>query len=164
MTRPAIAIGQFGRPTLSRDGRTMIVSIPISLRRQGSRKQVVTPADATPWMPPPSRVDSTIVKALVRAHRWRNLLESKIYRTVRDLAKAENINEAYLGRVLRLTLLSPATIEALLSGQQQTDLELADLLRPFPIEWEKQQASSEYRPGRRTACRARDTERGWLGR
>jgi hypothetical protein len=141
MTRSAaIAIGQFGRPTLSRDGRMMIVSIPISLRRQGGRKQVVTPADATPWMPPPSRVDSTIVKALVRAHRWRAMLESTIHRTVRDLAKAEHINEAYLGRVLRLTLLSPAIIEALLSGQQQTDLELADLLKPFPIEWAKQEA------------------------
>ena len=105
---------------------------------------MVTPAGATPWMPPPSRVNSTIVKALVRAHRWRSMLESKVYPTVRDLAKAEHINESYLGRVLRLTLLSPAIIEALLSGQQQTDLELADLLRPFPIEWDKQQASFEY--------------------
>src|SRR5689334_23816032 len=102
MTRSAaIAIGQFGRPTLSPDGRVMIVSIPISLRRQGGRKQVVTPADATPWTPPATRVDSTIVKALVRAHRWRSILESKLYPTVRDLAKAEDINEAYLGRVLR---------------------------------------------------------------
>ena len=141
MTRSAaISIGQFGRPTLSRDGRMMIVSIPISLRRQGGRKKVVTPADAAPWIPPPPRVDSTIVKALVRAHRWRSMLESKIYRTVRDLAKAEHINEAYLGRVLRLTLMSPAIIEALLSGQQQADLALADLLKPFPIEWDKQQA------------------------
>jgi hypothetical protein len=144
MTRSAaITIGQFGRPTLSRDGRTMVVSIPISLRRQGGRKQVVTPADATPWTPRPSRVDSTIVKALVRAHRWRSMLESRTYSTVRDLATAENINESYLARVLRLTLLSPAIIEGLLSGQQ-TDLELADLLRPFPIEWDKQQASFEY--------------------
>jgi hypothetical protein len=94
MTRPAaITIGQFERPTLSRDGRTMVVRIPISLRRQGGRKQVVTPADATPWMPPPSRVDGTIVKALVRAHRWRSMLESKVS-TVRDLAKAEHINES----------------------------------------------------------------------
>ena len=101
---------------------------------------MVTPADATPWTPPATRVDSTIVKALVRAHRWRSILESKLYPTVRDLAKAEDINEAYLGRVLRLTLLSPAIIEALLSGQQQTVLELADLLKPFPIEWDKQKA------------------------
>jgi hypothetical protein len=69
----------------------------------------------------------------------------KTLRPLADLAKAENINEAYLGRVLRLTLLSPATIEALLSGQQQTDLELADLLKPFPIEWDKQEATFNSR-------------------
>jgi hypothetical protein len=54
--------------------------------------------------------------------------------------KAEKINEAYLGRVLRLTLLSPAITEAILSGCQPSGLELADLLKPFPIEWDKQEA------------------------
>jgi len=101
---------------------------------------VVTPADATPWMPPPTRVDSTIAKALVRAHRWRSMLESNVYPTVRDLAKAEHINESYLGRVLRLTLLSPTIAEALLSGRQPPRLELADVLKPFPVEWDKQLA------------------------
>ena len=101
---------------------------------------MVTPADATPWMPPPSRVDSTIVKALVRAHRWRGMPESNDYATARDLARAEKINEAYLGRVLRLTLLSPSIAEAILSGRQPDRLELADLLKPFPIEWAKQEA------------------------
>jgi hypothetical protein len=137
--RAAITIGKLTRPKLSRDGRTLVVTIPISLRRQGGRKQVVTPANAAPWTPP-SRVDSTIVKALVRAHRWRGMLESKLCSTVRDLAKAENINEAYLGRILRLTLLSPAIIETILSGRQPVGLELADLIRPFPVEWNKQQA------------------------
>jgi hypothetical protein len=92
---------------------------------------------------PPSRVDSTIVKAMVRAHRWRGMLESKLFSTVRELAKAENINEAYLGRVLRLTLLSPVITEAILSGMQPADLELATLLKPFPIEWQKQHAFFE---------------------
>jgi hypothetical protein len=109
---------QFGRPTLSKDGRTMTVHIPITLRHQGGRKQVVVPAGATPWIPTPSRVDNTIVKAIVRAHRWRDMLESGRYATVRDLAKAEAINESYLGRILRLTLLSPTIIEAILAGQQ----------------------------------------------
>jgi hypothetical protein len=139
MTRSAaITIGQFGRPTLSADRRTMIVRIPISLRRQGARKQVFTPADAAPWIPPPARVDTTIVKAIVRAHRWRSTLESKLSPTLRELAKADNINESYLGRVLRLTLLSPAITEAILSGRQPAHVELADLLKPFPVEWDKQ--------------------------
>src|SRR5258705_8906223 len=80
-----IQVGQFGRATLSKDGRTITVHIPITLRHQGGRKQVVTPAGATPWVPAPTRVDSTLVKAIVRAHRWRDMLESGDYATVRDL-------------------------------------------------------------------------------
>jgi hypothetical protein len=142
MTGTAIMqVGQFGRPILSNDGCTITVHIPFTLRRQGGRKQVVTPAGATSWTPAPSRVDSTMVKALVRAHRWRDMLESGNYATVRDLAKAEAINESYLGRVLRLTLLSPTLIEALLQGRQPATLELDDLLQQFPIEWDRQLGS-----------------------
>ena len=131
-------VGQFGRPMLSKDGRTIMVRIPITLRRQGGRKQVVTPAGATPWIPTPPRIDNTLVKAMVRAHRWRDMLESGDYATVRDLAKAEAINESYLGRVLRLTLLAPKIIEAILEGKQAATLELDDLMQLFPIEWDKQ--------------------------
>ena len=135
-----ISVGTVGRPKLSRDGRTMIISIPISMRRTGGRKKVITPADAAPWSPPPARVDNTILKALSRAHRWRGMLESKLFASVRDLAKAEKINEAYLGCMLRLTLLSPKITEAILSGRQREELELAELLKPFPIDWERQEA------------------------
>jgi hypothetical protein len=79
------------------------VHIPITLRHQGGRKQIVTPAGATPWISTPRRVDNTLVKAIVRAHRWRDMLESGRHATVRDLAKAEVINESYLGRILRLS-------------------------------------------------------------
>jgi hypothetical protein len=138
MKADKITVGQPVRPKLSRDGCTMVVSLPISLRRQGGRKQVVTPANTAPWSPPPPRIDNTVIKALVRAHRWRGMLEAKLYASARDLAKAEKINEAYLGRVLRLTLLSPAITEAILSGRQPGGLDLARVLKPFPIDWEKQ--------------------------
>jgi hypothetical protein len=119
----------------------MIVSIPISLRRQGGRKKVVTPSHAPAWAPPPARVDNTIVKALVRAHRWRNMLEANLFASARELAKAEKINESYLCRVLRLTLLSPTLTEAILNGQQPQELDLARLLKSIPIEWDKQAAA-----------------------
>ena len=110
-------VGQFGRPTLSKDGRTMTVHIPITLRHQGGRKQVVTPAGATPWIPRPlshrqhARQGDRSRPSLARYAGVRR------YATVRDLAKAEAINESYLGRVLRLTLLSPTLIEAILEGR-----------------------------------------------
>jgi hypothetical protein len=87
MTPDKIRIGHSRRPKLSRDGRTMVVSIPISFRRQGGRKKVVTPLHAPAWAPPPPRVDNTIIKALVRAHRWRNMLEASLFPSVRELER-----------------------------------------------------------------------------
>jgi hypothetical protein len=138
--QPSLIVGRLGRPTISRDGRTISVHIQISMHLQGGRKQVVTPADAAPWTSRASRIDSTLVKAVVRAHRWRDMLESGHYATVRELAKAESINESYLSRVLRLTLLAPDIIQDILEGQQSVDLELDDLLEPIPPDWAQQRA------------------------
>ena len=138
-TQQNLIVGKSRRPALSRDGRTISVHIPITLRHQGGRKQVVTPADAAPWIPRAARIDSTLVKAVVRAHRWRDMLESGRYSTVRDLAKAESINESYISRVLRLTLLAPVIIQSILEGQQPVGLELDGLLGPIPQNWAQQQ-------------------------
>ncbi|WP_246661485.1 hypothetical protein [Tardiphaga sp. vice352] len=99
----------------------------------------MTPPDAAPWIPRAARIDSTLVKAVVRAHRWRDMLESGRHATVRDLAKAEGINESYLSRILRLTLLAPALIQSILEGQQSDGLELNGLLGPLPLDWARQQ-------------------------
>ncbi|MFM8808438.1 MAG: hypothetical protein ACKOJB_05960 [Chthoniobacterales bacterium] len=78
-----------------------------------------------------------MVKALARAFRWRKLLETGAYGTIDEIAKAEKINPSYVSRVLRMTLLAPEIIEAVLDGRQAT-LKLENLLGPFPVEWEKQ--------------------------
>jgi hypothetical protein len=56
------------------------------------------------------RVDSAMVKAIARAHRWRQMLESGVHTTITELAAAEKINQ--LCRLLRLTLLAPDLVEA----------------------------------------------------
>ena len=145
MPPKTITVGTVEPPKLSPDRRIMVVSIPISMRRTGGRRQVVIPANAAPWSPPRARVDNTVVKALVRAHRWRSMLESNLFVTVRDLARAEKINEAYLCRVLRLTLLSPGITEAALSGRLPDSVDLAKLLKPFPVEWDKQELQLQLR-------------------
>jgi hypothetical protein len=150
MKKPtAIAIGPLNQLQLSSDGLTMVIRMPISFRRQRGRKCVVTPADASAWSPRP-RVDNTLVKALVRAHRWRGMLESNLFASVRDLAAAEKINESYLCRVLRLTLLSPTLTDAILNGNQPENLDLASLLKVIPIEWDQQEALFRLRAHRTT--------------
>jgi hypothetical protein len=113
---------------------TVTVRVPIKLRRQGRRKTIVTP-DGT--LPLPARVDITLVKALARAFRWRKLLETGAYGTIAELAATEKINLSYVSRVLRLTLLAPDVVEAILEGRQGLEMTPRALMAAFPMEWER---------------------------
>src|SRR4030088_1779591 len=127
------------KTTVSKDGRTATVSIPVTFLQRSGRKQILTPRGAAPWSPAP-RVDTALVKAVVRAHRWRQLLESGKYVSSAELAKAEKVNDSYLSRILRLTLLAPDIIETTLTGRQPSTLQLDDLLKPLPSAWERQRS------------------------
>jgi hypothetical protein len=116
--------------------RMLIIRVPLPPRRRGGRKFVVGPGGIA-WTGPRVVVDNTIVKALGRAHRWKAMLESGEYASMTELAKAEKINLSYLCRMLRLALLAPDLVEALLDGRQQ-QLQLSLLLRPMPVIWAEQ--------------------------
>jgi len=96
---------------------------------------VVTPTDIPVQRP---RADGTLVKALARAFRWKRMLESGEFATVKELAEHEKLGFSYMTRVLRLSLLAPDIVEAILEGQQSLEMKLADLLEPFPVVWEGQ--------------------------
>ena len=76
-----------------------------------------------------------MVKALARAFRWRKMLDEGVHATLEDLARAKDVNATYVSRVLRLTLLAPDIVEAILDGRQPAGLQLDDLLEGFPLEW-----------------------------
>jgi hypothetical protein len=103
------------KTSVSKDGRTATVSVPVTFLQRGRRKQILTPPGEAPWSPAP-RVDTALLKAIVRAYRWREMLESGKYSCAADLAKAEKVNDSYLSRVLRLTLVAPEIVEAITPG------------------------------------------------
>ena len=84
------------------------------------------------------RTDNTLVKALARAFRWKRMLEPGEFATIAELAEREGIAPSYMTRVLRLTLLAPNIVEAILDGKQGPEVTLAWLLEPFPTSWEAQ--------------------------
>ncbi len=53
---------------------------------------------------------------IARAFDGRKMLEAGQYATIKEMAQAERINSSYVSRVLRLALLAPATVEAILVG------------------------------------------------
>ena len=113
---------------------TITVHVPFSLVKRGGRKEMVLPEGALQLR----SSDNTLVKALARAFRWKSMLDMGDVATVAELAERERIAPSYMTRVLRLTLLSPVIVEAILDGTQGTELTLAQVMRPFPVSWSEQ--------------------------
>ncbi|MBF0401357.1 MAG: hypothetical protein HQL90_11375 [Magnetococcales bacterium] len=126
------------KASLSRDGQTLIVRIPMRLKKWGGKTEIVAPPDAPEWAPPPPSPHQAMLKALGRARRWSRMLESGKVSTMKELAEQEKLNGSYISRILRLTLLAPDIIDAILDGQQPESLNLADLMEPFPMLWSEQ--------------------------
>ena len=121
----------------STDPKVVTIRVPFAVRKRGGRKLVLAPNGA-PVPPLAPQVDSTLVKAIARAFRWQKMLEIGQYATIKEIAKAEKINPSYVSRVLRLTLLAPDLVEALVHGRQNSSMSLHGVMKPFPIEWDRQ--------------------------
>lgn len=115
------------------------IRIPMVLKRYGCAKRIVAP-DGSNIVPIQHREpDPTLVKALARAFRWRKLLENGTFGTLTELAKAEKINSSYVSRILRLTLLAPDIVQAILSASLDQAVTIDLLMKPFPSDWRAQE-------------------------
>ena len=69
-----------------------------------------------------------------------------VYSSVTEIAEAEKISKSYVSRILRLALLVPDLVEAILGGWADQRVMLERLARPLPVGWAGQRellASSE---------------------
>lgn len=124
------------RATPIPDTVTVTIHVPFRIIKRGGRKEMQLPAD----VPTQRRPDNALVKALARAFRWKRMLESGEVTTIAELAEREGIAVSYVTRLLRLTLLAPDIVEAILDGRQGPEVTLARLIEPFPLEWQAQGA------------------------
>ena len=113
---------------------SITVRVPLAIRHRPGRKTIVVPAEAGPAAVA-TRSDPALVKALARAHRYQRMLDDGRYASISEMATAEKIERGYLGTLLRLTLLAPAIVEAMLDGRKPDGVTLPALLEPFPVEW-----------------------------
>jgi hypothetical protein len=130
--------------TIHREGDLIIVTIPMTLKKRGGRKEIILPEGMVPEDSPAyrARTQSPLVIALARAHRWKALIESGRFRGVDDLARAVKLDRSYVGRILRLTLLAPDIVEAILAGREPSGLSLERLTKALPDEWDEQRKAT----------------------
>ncbi|MDB5412568.1 MAG: hypothetical protein JWR10_903 [Rubritepida sp.] len=118
------------------EATTLTVRVPLAIARRPGRATVIIPVQqAGQEHVQMTRSDPALVKALARAFRYQKLLDGGRYASITEMAAAEKIERGYLGSLLRLTLLAPNTVEAILFGDACGGLALPALLEPFPVNW-----------------------------
>ncbi|MDZ4865341.1 MAG: hypothetical protein SGJ01_18125 [Gemmatimonadota bacterium] len=130
---------------------TVTVRVPLAIRKRGGRKVIVSP-DGSVLPGAPRQVmttaDPSLLKALGRAFRWKRLLDDGTFASVSEIARAERLDRTYVGDILRLTLLAPEIVEAIVDGRQGEGMTLPSLLKAMPAEWETQRVNLNIRPCR----------------
>ena len=121
-----------GRRIVTNPDGTLTLHIPISFKRHGGRKYLITPTSADAAAPKDS-----ILVAMGRAFHWQAQIENDPMLTIEQLAKKEGFGRSYGSRIMFLTLLAPDVIEAILDGKCPKGLTLLDLAQAGYI-WEDQ--------------------------
>jgi hypothetical protein len=119
-------------------GESIVVSVPLTLRKRGGRKEVVLPeafASETPIRPDHQKA---LVIAIARTHRWQKLLDDGKFESISDLARQIGLDVSFAARLLRLTLLAPDIVEAILMGEEPSGLSLTMLTKEHMIIWSEQ--------------------------
>ena len=107
-------------------------------QRRGGRKRIVAPDGSA--LVPTSKPQPDGTSRLARAWRWQRMLDEGVYTSVSEIGDAENISKSYVSRILRLALLAPDIVEAILAGSDDQGMMLERLERPLPASWVEQRA------------------------
>ncbi len=85
-------------------------------------------------------------RAIARACRWQKLLDEGKFESISDLAREIGLDVSFAARLLRLTLLAPDIVEAILMGEEPSGLSLTMLTKQLPSLWDEQRAMFGFTP------------------
>ena len=105
------------------------ITIPMSFRSCAGRKRIVTPDSETSFTDP-------MITNIARAFRWQTLIDEGKFSNVHELARAIGKDDGYVSRIIRLTLLSPEIIHAIIAGTLEKDIGIEQLKQAMPLMWD----------------------------
>lgn len=112
------------------------IFVPLTVRRQNGRPKILPPAD---YLPSEDRTqDPHILRAIGRAWGWRRRMERGQAATIQDIAAAESVTPAYVGRMLKLAYLAPAVLEKLLIARVPPTVSVKELAEVAELPWAEQ--------------------------
>jgi len=119
--------------------KPMILEVAVDFKKRHRRKIITTPDGRDLVTGKSKNYDNALIKAVVRAHKWRNMLDSGEIASVRALARHEDIPSSYADKIIRLTELAPDITAAIVNGQQPQSLQLQMLTKQqISYDWQEQ--------------------------
>lgn len=123
------------------DGAAARFEVPVQLKHGAGGTSIVALEGAAPQAP---KVDRALVRAVVRANRWRELLEAGEARTAYDLARREQCRVSYVQRHLPLAFLAPELVEQIIDGRQPAWCVLFELVEnPRAHSWSNRSSDNK---------------------
>ena len=121
---------------MSETATSIRVVIPLTLRKRNGRPKILPPEDA--GLPGSQGQDPHVLRAIARAWKWRRQLEEGEVLTLRDIAVAEKLSEAYVGRLLRFAYLAPEVLEALVLRRRPPSISINEIVEVARLPWADQ--------------------------
>jgi len=115
---------------------TIRVIIPLTIRKRNGRPKIMPPSD--PAAADDAAVEAHVLRAIARAWGWRRKLEAGHVSTNLDLARAEDVSDRYIGRMIKLAYLAPAVLEKLLLHRCPLEVSIKDLTAVADLPWAEQ--------------------------
>ncbi|MCL4553490.1 MAG: hypothetical protein M1305_08120 [Candidatus Marsarchaeota archaeon] len=124
--------------TLQADTDAIVVNVPLKLKKHGGRKKVILSGMLSGNTPTRLAHQEALAIALARAYRWQKLLDQGKFESISNLAREIGLDPCFAARILRLTLIAPDIVEAVLMGQEPSGSSLSMLIRTTTTVWEAQ--------------------------
>lgn len=120
-----------------KDG-TITISVPIKIRKYSGRQQVVMPTSIAYNNFKEKQTLTVLQTALARARRWQKMLDSGQYRSMREIAAAEDVDTGYVSRIMFMNRLSPEIVRKILDDHIESDFSFNDIYREISVLWSDQ--------------------------
>lgn len=116
------------------------VRVPFRTVRRGGRKIIVLPEGSMgpQTRPTEPEVDAVLLRAIVRAWRWRSDIEEGRAHSIIEIAEREKLTDSFVVRVLVLTTLAPDILQAVLDGRLPQGLTLEKVIGSVSPSWSEQ--------------------------
>jgi hypothetical protein len=121
-------------PEMEKNEVTIVRDIPMQMKRRGIEMRLVIGNTGT------GRVDQSLLKTIIRAHKWFNDLASGRVKNLTEIALREGIDRSYVSRMINLAFLAPDITESIMEGRQPADLNIEKLTKriDLPLSWFRQ--------------------------